>query len=289
MFSRSVLFFYSALALSGAEASTYDNAVLQDGPVLYLPLAESPLQPLATDMSGHGHHGAYKPANSPRQSTRLPNGDRAAVFNGASGFVEVASDAELSVPNSGVLTIEAWIRPDTLQFPHQEGDGYVHWAGKGQAGAHEYAVRMYSLQNTASPPRPNRISGYAFNLAGGLGSGSYFQDPVTVGKWIAVAVVINTVAVSSTHPTGYVRIYKDGVLRKTTGLNQFSVVPDAGPAPLRIGTRDLRSFFKGAIAKFALYDRELSAARLATHVRLMKRRLPMFDVTADLDTFDLER
>ena len=61
--------------------------------------------------------------------------------------------------------------------------------GKGEAGSHEYALRMYSRQNAAS--RPNRISGYAFNPQGGLGSGSYFQDPVTKGEWIYVAVVID--------------------------------------------------------------------------------------------------
>jgi hypothetical protein len=32
--------------------------------------------------------------------------------------------------------------------------------------------------------RPNRISGYRFNLTGGPGAGSYLQDPVTAGQWI---------------------------------------------------------------------------------------------------------
>jgi hypothetical protein len=40
----------------------------------------------------------------------------------------------------------------------------------------KYALRMYSLANAETPP--NRISGYAFNPAGGLGSGAFFQDPV---------------------------------------------------------------------------------------------------------------
>jgi hypothetical protein len=67
----------------------------------------------------------------------------------------------------------------------------VYILGKGETGKQEYALRIYSLVNTESPVRPNRISAYAFNLAGGLGSGAYFQDPVMGGSWIMVTFVID--------------------------------------------------------------------------------------------------
>jgi hypothetical protein len=246
--------------------SSYDAAVINDHPALYLPLAAPAGSAVEPDRSGHGHPGAYAPRGARPRKTAMPNGDLATVFDGLTQYVTVPSDRAFSVPRGGALTIEAWIRPDVLQFPRDESTGYVHWAGKGEAGQQEYACRMYSLSNTESPPRPSRISGYVFNLEGGLGSGSYFQDRVAVGEWIHVAVVIST----QTRP-GTVKIYKDGVLRDTTSLAQFNVTPGHGDAPVRIGTRDLRSFFKGAIGKFALYAYALSPTQLAAHVRQMRR------------------
>ncbi len=258
------------LASSAMAASAYDDQILADGPTLYLTMGSLAKVLWEPDLSGHGHKADRFPTRGlPR--TRLPNGEGATVFDGQSQYMEVRSDAALSVPTTGVLTIEAWIRPDVLDFPRSEGDGYVHWAGKGEASQQEYALRMYSFNNTASPSRPNRISAYAFNLSGGLGSGSYFQDPVSTGAWIHVATVINTRATSGEYPTGYVKIFKDGVLRKTTALSQFDVTPGTGSAPLRIGTRDSRSFFKGAIGKFAVYSYELSEARLQKHGQVMRQ------------------
>lgn len=251
----------SLFALAAA-ASPYDTLVLQDRPALYLPMAAPAGSAVERDLSPAGRDGTYFPRRSPAK-TRMPNGDAATVFDGFTQYLEVPSAAALSVGPRGALTLEAWIRPDTREFPTTEGDGYVYWAGKGEPGQHEYALRMYSLTNAVS--RPNRISGYAFNLTGGLGSGSYFQDVVRPGAWIHVAVVIDNRTAN-----GAVRIFKNGVLRKTTPLSQFDVKPEAGRAPLRIATRDLHSFFKGAIGKFAVYGRALSAAQLAAHVERMR-------------------
>lgn len=250
------------LSSINALASPYDIAVMRDNPALYLALSATAGTQTENDISGHGLNGRYFPQGSPRKVT-MPNGDRATAFDGYTQYVEIASARPLSVRPGGAITIEAWIRPDTLQFPTDESDGYVHWAGKGETGEHEYAMRMYSKTNSAN--RPNRISGYAFNLSGGLGSGSYFQDSVTVGEWIHVAMVIQT----RTRP-GTVAIYKNGVLRKTTPLSQFDVSPQAGKAPLRIATRDLGSFFKGAIGKFAVYAYPVPAVRLLDHYQKMR-------------------
>ena len=253
-------FFLYSLTLPAltAQGSTYDSAVLADNPVLYLTMAGNAVE---IDRSGHGHAGRYFPQTRPTAKTRMPNGDLATVFDGYTQYLEVASARELSVRRGGALTLEAWIRPDTLEFPSQEGDGYVHWAGKGEPGQQEYVCRMYSLTNSAN--RPNRISGYAFNLSGGLGSGSYFQDPVRRGVWMQVAVEIDA-------RNRTVSIFKNGVLRKTTPLGQFDVTPEAGNAPLRVATRDLNSFFKGAIGKFALYAYPLTAQQLSAHVAKMR-------------------
>jgi hypothetical protein len=102
---------------------------------------------------------------------------------------------------------------------------------------------MYSYTTTESPPRPNRISGYAFNLSGGRGTGSYFQDNVIVGEWIHYILVINTVNTDNSHPTGYTTIYKNGCVRDQDALTSFGTTPGNGTAPFGIATRNCKSFF----------------------------------------------
>lgn len=245
-----------------AAASAYDHRVLRDRPMLYLTLSAPYGTLRERNATRWGSLASYLPANRPPAKTTLPNGDKATVFDGVSQYVQYPSAATLSIARTGALTLEAWIRPDTLQFPSSEGDGYVHWAGKGEPGQHEYAMRMYSLNNSAS--RPNRISGYVFNLSGGLGSGSYFQDAVQAGAWMHVVMVID-----DRSGDGSVSLYKNGVLRKTTPLSQFDVTPGPGSAPVRIATRDFRSFFKGAIGKFAIYGYPLTTAQISAHYQEM--------------------
>jgi hypothetical protein len=243
---------------SGQVTDRYDRQVLSLDPSLYLTLGK---QSSATepDLSGHGHAGVYEPGPGPARYAALPNGDLATVFNGDDQYVQVSSAAPLSVTDTGCLTVEAWVRPAVLQFPHNQGSGYVYILGKGVTGKQEYALRMYSYSNSETPPRPNRISAYAFNLAGGKGSGAYFQDPVHPGAWIMVAFVIDSRPAPG-WPDGYITIYKDGQPQgPPVSLGQFNVTPRASDAPFRIGTRDLESFFEGAIGKVAIYNSILSA------------------------------
>jgi len=160
------------------------------GPAAYLPLSRSAAG-VAEDVTGHGHDGSYRGAGSPG-TAQLPNGDQAVTFDGHGQYVEVPSAAALSITDTGCLTVEAWVRPDVLEFPVTEGTGYVYILGKGEAAKQEYALRMYSLTNTEVPPRPSRISAYVFNRQGGLGSGAYFQDTVTPGQWMMVTFVVDS-------------------------------------------------------------------------------------------------
>lgn len=231
--------------------------VLADGPRAYWTLGATGG---LIDKTGRGHAAASPTGTG---FSTLPNGDSIGVFNGTTQYVETPDADDLSVTATGILTIEAWMRPDVLEFPSQESTGYVHWMGKGDPNQQEYVARMYSLTNSES--RPNRISGYAFNLAGGGGAGSYFQDSVSTGEWIHYVLVINTLATSTTYPTGYTKIYKNGVQRDQDSLSGYSIVPGNGTSPLRIGTRDFASYFKGAIGKVVIYDYELPAARALAH------------------------
>ena len=204
----------------------------------------------------------------------MPNGSRVAAFDGRTQYLQVPNCPALSVSRTGILTISAWIRPKVLQFPADEGTGYVNILGKSEYALEnqcEYEMRMYSQANTENPVRPNRLCAYAFNLRGGEGSGSYVQDPVTPKKWIMVVMVINTRVVTPARPTGYVRIFKDGVLRQTVGLNQFNVTPRHGTAPFRVGATDLDSFFMGAIGKVAVFNYALTRAQVAAEYAAMMR------------------
>jgi hypothetical protein len=97
------------------------------------------------------------------------SGDVYLTVTGADSYVEIASIADYSIPTTGALSVAAWMRPDTLNFPHWEETGYVYWIGKGDSGQQEWAFRMYNRDNTTeNPPRPNRSSVYVFNPDGGL-------------------------------------------------------------------------------------------------------------------------
>src|SRR5579872_1203379 len=183
-------------------------------------------------------------------------------FNGVDQYVEVPSAPELSPTDNG-FTVSAWMMPDTLTFPNPEGSGYVHWMGKDARGQQEWLFRMYNQTNTEKPPRPNRISFYVFNPDGGLGVGSYFQDSVQPNTWIQVTGIADG---QRTY------MYKDGVMRRcdqyqgplTAGCTGHPEVihPQAGGAPLRIGSRDLRSYFQGGIAGIRVWNRALSASEV---------------------------
>ncbi len=240
--------------------SSYDTTVLACSPVAYWPLDPS----MPYDYSGHNLTGVF--TNSP-SATIMPNGDTVSVFNGVNQYFTINDNNYLEIVRTGILTIEAWFRPDTLQFQYEEGTGYVYWMGKGSTNEQSWATRMYSYNNTEG--RFNRISGYAFNLTGGLGAGSYFQDNVTVGQWIFYTFTINTVNVSSTYPTGYTKIFKNGIQRSQDSLLVYGIIPQNGTAPMRVATRQLESFFEGAIGKVAVFDYELTYSQLQTHFNCM--------------------
>jgi hypothetical protein len=242
----------TAAAKAKPHRSALVRAVLSDRPTAFL-------QGLR-DLSGHGASGAA--VGRPRK-VRMPNGDPAFAFDGRGQHLRFSKRSAFEIPRTGILTAELWMRPATLQFPRTEGSGYVYVMGKGNPGAQEWFVRMYSRSNAEA--RPNRISGYAFNPRGGLGAGSYFQDRVLPRRWIHVALVINAKHRSARYPSGYTRIYKNGVLRDTDSLKDYDIVPRSGSAPLRIGTGYLGSFFQGAVGDVAFFDKELGGARIRAH------------------------
>jgi len=241
--------------------SDYDNMILAHNPVGYWMLTRGD----QVDATNNNLSGTYY--GSCLGQAWLPNNETASVFNGIDNYFEIPDNDNLEVTNTGILTIEAWMRVGALNFEKNENN-YVHWMGKGTSGNHLWVARMYNQNDTS---RSQRISGYCFSLTGGLGAGSYFQDSISTTTWVHYALVINTVNTSPTYPTGYTRIYRDGILRDTDSLQQYSVVAGNGNAPTRIATRDFNSFFKGAIGKVAIYNYELTAEQLSAHNSMMRQ------------------
>lgn len=254
----------SGTATTSPCVDPYDAVTLSLRPVLYLRLIPSRGRE-ERNTAGEGLHGSFTRAESPRKHRFLPNGSPATLFDGRT-VLRVPAAPPLSLPTTGALTVQAWVRPETLTFRRTQGTGYVTWLGKGAPGMNEYALRMYSLGNTEG--RGNRVSAYAFNPTGGKGSGSYFQDPLTAGEWLMVTAVYTTSSADGGYPANSVTIYRGSSRRQTTSLMEFEVKPAAGSAPLQIGG-DAGSYFEGAIGKVAVYDRELTPADIAAQFRAM--------------------
>ncbi len=262
-------------------STSYDSMVLADTPVMYLALDVSGTS--EGDKTGNGHVGAYK-GTAPTKTT-LPNGDTAAVFNGSNGYVTVPSSPDLSITNTKEFTWEAWIRPDTLQFPNSSG-GYIDWMGKcaEYSPTCEWEARMY---NTTNPEgRTNRLSAYVFNPGAGLGSAADWQpnaNLIKAGEWIHVVGEYQTITTPSGCVTlypGSINIWVNGVkwnqaAHFPTGcMSQFKVVPIANASPLNIGTMAGDTWFKGAVGKVAIYNRLLSQAEITEHFTVMTGKTP---------------
>ncbi len=182
----------------------------------------------------------------------MSNGSSYLHFDGIQSYVEIPDSPDFSLTTTGSLTVSAWIRPEVLIFPTAE-NGYVHWMGKGQSGQQEWVFRIYSQDNDVG--RANRISFYVFNPQGGIGIGSYYQDPnnpVQAGVWIHV------VGAADSEKT---YIYINGVFTRSK-VYAGEIQPQRGTAPLRIGTRDLKSYFQGEIREVRIWNRKLQDAEV---------------------------
>lgn len=184
---------------------------------------------------------------------RFGNAGGSCYFNGEDAFIEIPDADVFSISTTGALTVSAWLSPESLNFENND-NGYVHWMGKGVPQQHEWAFRMYNKDLTeGQEQRPNRISAYAFNLSGSLGSGSYVQETISAGEWVHIVARYDM-------ESNTISIFKNGVLKDTDLLTDdtYNVHPENGSAPVRIGTRSQWSYFKGRIDDVRFYDRTLS-------------------------------
>jgi hypothetical protein len=246
------------LSLAGnahAAEPPYARAILRDHPAGYWTFDDPRGSSTASATAGTAN-GSY--AGDPA-TVRGVSG-LARRYDGGRSYATIPDRPAWRQPTAGALTVEFWMRPDRLVFANEEGSGYVWVVGKGGTGQQEWAFRMYGSDNTESPPRANRISFYAYPLAGGQGPGAYFQEPVLTGRWIYVVGELTKDGV---------RIYRDGELTEgpepPTRYSHYHVTLRDGTAPVRVGTRDLHSFFAGTVDELAIYPSLLSQRQIDAH------------------------
>ncbi len=163
--------------------------------------------------------------------------DSAQSFNGHN-WITADNSEDFSVTGTGQLSISLWISPAVYNFA-SASEGWVNFMGKGDAGNYEWSFVLYNRDRTN---RPQRISFYVDNPKGGLGSGSYSQQPIALDEWVSVTAQVDA---------GYTYIYRNGQLEgydPYTGSEAYvDVTPRHGKEPVRIGTRDSGTLFQGRI------------------------------------------
>lgn len=275
----------SSQQLKPEYSDSYNKLILADHPVAFWNV--DPVTAIEPDLSGYGNNGTYK-GGLPTIAT-LPNGDKVADFNGSSQYLTIPSRPSFSISDTGSLTWEAWIRPDTLQFPYSSKSNYVDFMGKCQSynPTCEWEARMYD-STTEQVGRSSRISAYVFNSSAGLGSAADWQPSNTLikaGQWIYVVGEYTTHSQpakcqsTSTYP-GSINIWVDGIEwnqaeHNPTGcMSQYKVIPRAKNSPLNIGTMAFDTWFKGAVGKVAIYNYLLTPSMIATHYQVMTGTKP---------------
>ncbi len=257
-----------AAAADGAKRSAYEQTVLESKPAAYWLLGESKGQ-TAEDAAGHGLKGRY--VGHPdlgQKGAIVSDANRAIGLDGprTKSYVEIPDSDDFSVATSGKgLSVEAWLRPDVLDFKGDEADPpqeYLHWLGKGEKGHYEWGFRFYGRKSD----RPNRISAYVWNPDGKLGAGAYVEDRLTAGAWIHLVATYD----DPRQPDAQVRLYKNGAAsshNESSGTlyKNYAITPKHGSAPVRLGTRDLQGFLTGGLDEVALYPRVLGAEEIQHH------------------------
>ncbi len=260
----------------------YSRCVLEDLPVGYWRLNELSHAASVQDEVCEQRVGAFvgqPKLGEPPAITRTAN---ASITFSDESHIAIPSSPAFSIQTSGQgLSVEAWVRPDKLTFAGEYGKQYIHWLGKGVSGKMEWGFRLYSSDHLECP---KRISAYAWNPNGKLGAGDFYQDQphsedplIQIGRWVHLVACYEDY-VGPGQPLTGVSLYINGRLAqcsesRTTRYSypgHWSVVPHAGDAPLRIGTRSAisQSFLTGGIDEVAIYPTVLPASRIARHYEI---------------------
>ncbi len=165
-------------------------------------------------------------------------------FDGINDYVNCGNDNSLNIRNT--ITIEAWIKPDTLSTVNQN------------------SIVSKSLGYWFFVSTERKLSFLRFNAKDpetGYGRFSVLSTDVTIstGTWTHVAATYDTTTGNT------VKLYINGQLSKSTNFVNGPI--DSTTSSLTIGEWQNLHFFDGTIDEVAIYNRVLSASEILEHCK----------------------
>ena len=219
----------------------YRSLVLADGPVSYWRLGEAS-GTTAADSAGTNTGSVRGGVTFGAPGALIGDSDTSMSFDGSSGYVSVANNANLNL--TGDLTVEAWARPSALDGMTR---AVVHKGGTGGYPTYQYRI--------------------------GLTSGNLWRGTVYVGS---NNLTVSSPGIASTLGWTHLVMTRSGSTLKLY-LNGTAVATATASGTLNTGTGTLAigrtgsvsvDYFKGSIDDVAVYPKALSAAIIADHYRV---------------------
>lgn len=230
--AASAVTFVASLAGPSAQAALYNGTVLTDAPLTYHRFEEG-AGTTATSQGSLGISGSYVNVGLAQNSATAGLG-KAGQFAG-NAAVRVTDNTSFDV-GSGAFSVELWFNTNTTN----RGDLFTYKGGGGDYGIH------------SASQGGNTVSAF-FN---GFPSAA---SPAPANTWHHL---VNTRAADGTF-----KVYVDGVLT-TTGSNNntWNIANDILIGANHSGDpANLAIQFNGLIDEVAIYNKELSAARVSAH------------------------
>ena len=224
----------AVLSVSMVARAGYPETILADNPIGYWRLGEAS-GPQAADSSTNSFHGTYTGGVTLGQAGAVinPTPDTAALFDGASGYIDMGIDPTLySLPSE--FTVEAWVKPSqgaalgmilsTRRFNGSDYGGFGFAASSGELRFTSFGIRDYRY---------------------------FYSFPSD--EWTHVAAVFHSTATTS--------LYIDGQWRIDIGGKWHYIVK---AEPLNIGRNpniayDSYQYFDGGLDEVAVYGGALTA------------------------------
>lgn len=238
MFRSKLVTCGAALALVGAaqmaSALTYEQTILADNPVVYLPFNEAAGGTASNAGSlGAAGNGAYNNVTLGGQAI-LPQLGTAAQFNGANSNVRITDNAAFDV-GSGPFSVELWYNTTTAA----RGDLFTYKGGGGDYGIH------------SNSENGNSASSY-FNGFNG-------QALTATNQWHHL--------VATRAADGTYNVYRNGVLASTNNdLDTWNIANDILIGANHDGNPSNPLIpFAGRIDEVAIYNTALSAGSVTAH------------------------
>jgi hypothetical protein len=215
--------------------TTYPELVMSEAPTLYLPLDSARV----TDASGTGQLTMVNGSVTPDEDGAIADEHDMALRFGDIGYVRVASMSELE--EATALTLEAWIRPDSIDAP----EPILEFSDGTDLGPHLWQF------DTGDKLYTNVIdaNGDGHEITTDAGA-------LTAGEWHHVVV---------TYDGAHASLYLDGHRLGTTDATG----PLRLTGDLYVGHRptetDLPASFTGVMDEVAVYDHALSEDEIVRH------------------------